>query len=112
MVTATDGTTSITQRVAVVADAFRVIASDTTAGRRQRITVTAITAESLDSAPKLTVVQPGIRAWSVTMTRSSAGTYVATITLRSSSAGTLRLKVAAPDANARVQYSNLYLPLH
>jgi flagellar hook assembly protein FlgD len=112
VVTATDGTRSITQRAAVVADAFRVIASDTTPGRRQRITVTAITAESLDSAPKLTVVQPGIRAWSVTMTRSSSGTFVATITLRSSSAGTLRLKVAAPDANAHVQYSNLYLPLH
>jgi flagellar hook assembly protein FlgD len=111
-VVATDGTTSITQRVAVVADAFRIISSDTTPGRRQRITVTAISAESLDTAPKLTVVQPGVSAWSVTMKRSSSGTYVATVTLKSSSTGTLRLKVSAPDASGRAQASNLSLPLH
>ncbi len=46
------------------------------------------------------------------MTRVSSGVYRVTITLRSSSTGTLRLKVYGPDANARVQSSNLYLPLH
>jgi len=112
VVTATGGTIAITQRVAVVADAFRIIASDLTPGRRQRISVKAITAESLDAKPRLTVYQPGIGAWTVAMTVSSSGTYVATITLRSSSAGTLRLKVSAPDSAARAQSANLYLPLH
>ncbi len=111
-VTATDGTTAITQRVAVVADAFRIVASDTTPGRRQRFTVTAFSAESLGATPRLTVFQPGISAWSVAMVRSSSGVYVATITLKSSSTGTLRLKVSAPDSAGRAQYANLNLPLH
>lgn len=111
-VTATDGVNTVTQRVAVVADAFRIVASDTTPGRGQRITITATTAEALDAAPHLAVIQPGIAGWSVTMTRSSAGIYKAMITLRSSGTGTVRFKVYAPDSSGRSQYSNLYLPLH
>ncbi|MFN8629439.1 MAG: FlgD immunoglobulin-like domain containing protein [Chloroflexota bacterium] len=111
-VVATDGLTTLTQRAAVVADAFRVIASDLTPARGQKITVTAYSAESLDAAPKLAVIQPGISGWAVSMSKVSAGVYRATITLKSSHTGTLRLKVYAPDANGKSQQSNLYLPLH
>jgi len=111
-VVATDALTTLTQRAGVVADAFRIIASDTTPARGQKITVTVFSAESLDAAPRLAVVQPGISAWSVSMSKVSTGVYRVTIALKSSSTGTLRLKVYGPDANAVSQASNLYLPLH
>ena len=60
--TATDGTLGTTQRASVVADAFRITVSDTTPARGQRLTVTATSAENLDTAPRLRVYQPGIRA--------------------------------------------------
>lgn len=112
-VTATDGLATLRlSSASVLADAFRFAVSDTTPGRGQRITVTVYSAEGLRSAPRLTVVQPRIAAWSVSMVRVSSGVYRATITLRKSSTGTLRLKVSAPDTAGRSQYSNLYLPLH
>ena len=46
------------------------------------------------------------------MTRVSTGVYRATVTLRSSSAGTLRLKVSARDSSGAAQSSSLSLPLH
>ena len=111
-IVATDAMATLTQRVGVVADAFRIVGSDSTPARGQRITVTAYTAETLDAAPKLVVVQPGISTWSASLTRVSAGVYRVTVTLKSSSTGTLRLKVYAPDSNGVSQQSNLYLPLH
>ena len=111
-VVATDGTISITQRVAVMAEAFRISSSDTTPGRRQSITVRATTAEPLRAAPRLSVFQPGLAGWSVAMKLSSSGTYAAVITLRPSSTGTVRLKVSALDAGGRLQVSYLVLPLH
>jgi hypothetical protein len=112
VVTASDGTTSVTRAVAVRADAFLITSSDSTPGRRQRITITARSAERLGTTPRLRVYQPGIRAWSVTMRKVSGRVYRATITLKSSSPGTLRLRVVARDYHARKQASNLYLVLH
>jgi len=111
-VVAVDAVATLTQTAAAVADAFRIVSSDTTPGRGQKVTVTAFSAESLRTTPKLVVVQPGIAAWSVSMTRLSSGVYRAVVTLRRSSTGTLRLKVLATDAGGRSQYSNLYLRLH
>jgi flagellar hook assembly protein FlgD len=111
-VVATDATTTLTQRSAVLADAFRVAVSDTTPARGQRITVTAYSAEGLAAAPRLTVFQPGISGWGLTMARVSSGVYRVTITLRSSAKGTLRLKVEALDANRVAQRTYTYLPLH
>ncbi len=111
-VVATDTLATLTQRASVVADAFRIVSSDTTPARGQRVTVTAYSAEPLAAAPKVTVVQPGISTWSATMTRVSAGIYRVTVTLRKSSAGTMRFKVTGKDATGHVQWSNLYLPLH
>jgi len=111
-VVATDSLTTLTQRAAVLADAFRIIASDTTPGRGQKITVTAYSAEGLDAAPRLAVVQPGISSWGATMTKVSTGVYRITVTLKPSSTGTVRLKVYGPDSNGVAQASNIYLPLH
>ncbi len=112
VVTATDGTFSATQRVDVLADAFKIVVSDTTPGRRQRLTVTATSAEALGGTPKLRIYQPGANAWSVTMKKVGTRVYRATVTLKSSKAGTIRLRVTAVDSHRSTQASNRYLPLH
>ena len=65
LVHATDGTLAASQAVSVVADAFKVSTSDASPGRKQRITVTATSAEALDARPRLAVYQPGIAVWRV-----------------------------------------------
>ena len=112
VVRATDGTLGSTLRASVIADAFRIVASDTTPARGQRITVTITTAESLRAAPRLTVFQPGISAWTVATTGVAAGVYRVTIRLKSSSVGSLRLKAFGTDSGGRSQNSSLYIPLH
>jgi flagellar hook assembly protein FlgD len=112
IVRAAEGDLVASQAVAVQADAFRVVASDATPARGQRITVTVTTAEALEAAPRLAVYQPGISAWTIATTRVSAGVYRVTITLRTSSAGTLRLKAYGTDSGGRSQFSSLYIPLH
>jgi hypothetical protein len=111
-VTATNGTQSAAQRVGVRADAFSVRISDTTPARRQKITIRATSAESLDAAPRVRVYQPGIGSWSVAMTKVARREYKAVVTLRSSSTGTVKFKVYAPDANGAVQATVVGYPLH
>jgi flagellar hook assembly protein FlgD len=112
VVSATDGTDDSTQSASVVADAFKITSSDATPARGQRITVTATTAEGLADPPRLAVYQPGRDAWRVTMTKEGGGVFRATITLKSSSTGTLRLRVYGTDVDGAAQASNLTLPLH
>jgi len=112
VVRATDGDLAASGRASVRADAFKVAASDTTPARRQRITVTITSAENLARAPRLSVFQPGIGAWTVGTTKVGTRVYRVTITLKPSSTGTLRLKAYGTDSGGRSQYSYLYLPLH
>ena len=112
VVTATNGSQGSSQSVAVLADAFKIGVSDTTPGRRQRITVTATSAESLAGAPLVTIYQPGVGRYSVTMTRASAGVYRSSITLTSGSTGRMRVLVSGRDTAGHSQNSSLYLPLH
>ena len=103
VVTATDGTLAATQRVAVVADAFRVTATDATPARGQKITVTAITRRGASTSRRGSrVYQPGIGNWAVAMTKRSIRN-VPGHHHRSSraAAAPLRLRVAADDARAR-----------
>ncbi len=111
-VVATNGSQTVTQSATVVADAFRLTSSDTTPARGQRITVRATSAEPLSTRPRLVVSQPGIRSWSVAMTKVGTNAYKATITLRSSGTGSLRLKVVARDSHGATQYTKRYLRLH
>ena len=112
VVKATDGTLISTQALAITADAFRIAVSDTTPARRQRITVSVVSAEGLSAAPRLRIAQPGIAAWTVTMTRTATGSWKAVITLKSSNAGTLRLRVSGVDTNGAAQLTEIVLPLH
>jgi hypothetical protein len=112
VVRATDGDLVATGRASVRADAFKIAASDTTPARRQRITVTITSAETLSAAPRLSVLQPGTSAWTVGTTKVGTRVYRVTITLRSGSTGTLRLKAVGTDSGGQSQYSTLDLPLH
>ncbi len=108
----TDGALAATGRASVRADAFKIAPSDTTPARGQRITVTITSAESLSGSPRLSVFQPGITAWTVGTTKVSTGVYRATITLKSSRTGSMRLKAYGTDSGGRSQFSSLYVPLH
>jgi flagellar hook assembly protein FlgD len=112
VVHATDGTLATSQAVAVVADAFKVSVSDASPGRRQRITVTATSAEALDARPRLAIYQPGIAVYRATMSKVASGVFRVTITLKASHTGTLRLRVYGSDDDGGSQASNLFLPLH
>ena len=112
VVRAVDGDLSASHRASVRADAFKIAVSDATPARRQRITVTITSAEVLSKAPRLTVYQPGIRSWTVGTTKVRAGVYRVTITLKSSSKGTLRLRPYGKDSGGRSQGSTLSIPLH
>ncbi len=98
VVTATNGTQAAGQSVPVLADAFRFKASTPSAVRGKAITITATSAEPLSPTPKLVVRQPGLPAWTVTMTRTGTTTWTATITpKKTGAAGTLVLTVRATD---------------
>ncbi len=111
VVRAVDGDLVSTLRASVRADAFRIAASDTTPNRGQLITVTITSAESLATAPRLAVFQPGISAWSIGTTRVSTNVYRVTVRLKPSSTGTLRLKAYGTDSGGRSQFSSISLPL-
>jgi flagellar hook assembly protein FlgD len=111
VVSATDGTLSMTSRAWTVADGFRVTASDTTPNRGQSITITATTAEKLSRTPRVIVYQPGQKAWSVSLRKITTTTYRVTLRLKSGGAGTVRFKVVGTDLGGRSNWSNLVLPL-
>ena len=77
-VAATNGEQRAAQVTTVLADAFRVTSSVTTAVRGHAFTITARTAERLSTTPVVVVREPGLAPWTVTMTKASGGTWTAT----------------------------------
>jgi flagellar hook assembly protein FlgD len=112
VVTATNGTLTTTHAASFVQDLFRISVSDTTPYRGQAITVTVISAEPLSKLPRITVSQPGVSAWSVTMSHVSGRTYKVTLRLKSGSTGTVTLRASGYDAASAYGSSTLALPLH
>jgi len=106
-VTVGTGSPAETKWYGVVAQAFSIRTSTTTARRGSRLTVTVISAEPLSTVPRLVVRQPGIAAYGLTMTRVSPATYRVTFTVRSSATGTMSLTVSARDSSGRSQSSIL-----
>jgi flagellar hook assembly protein FlgD len=106
-VTAGAGGLAETKSFGVLAQAFKITTSRTAALRGSRLTVTVTSAEPLSTVPRLTVRQPGITAYSYTMTRLSATRYRVTFTVRSSAIGTMSLTVSARDASGQRQSSTL-----
>ncbi len=112
-VAATDGTLTATQAVAFDMEAFVVTTSDATPGRGQRITVTAVTAESLSTVPRIYISQPGKAAWNVLMTKTTTNTYKASFTIKTGGpSGTVTYKVIAKDSKGLVNRTYRAYRLH
>jgi flagellar hook assembly protein FlgD len=111
-VRATNGTQGATQAVSVVADAFRLTTSVTTAVRGKSLVITARTSEALSTMPVLTVYEPGLASRRVTMTKASSTTWTAKVTPKTTAAtGTLTLKVSARDSLGGINASAARLAL-
>ncbi len=112
VVSAGNGVQSATQQVPVRADAFRLTSSSPTAVRGTTITLSAVAAEPLATAPRVIVRQPGLDPWTVTLTRASATRWTAEVKVRrGGTSGSLRLMVKATDAAGGVNTSLLRLVL-
>jgi len=111
-VRATNGSQVASQGVTVLADAFKLATSVTTAVRGTSLSITARTTEPLSSTPVLVITEPGLTARTVTMTRVSSTTWTARLTPKASAAaGTLSLKVKAKDTLGGANASTIKLPL-
>jgi flagellar hook assembly protein FlgD len=112
VVQATNGTQRAVQAVTVIADAFKLTTSVTTAVRGRSMTITARTSEPLSSTPVLVITEPGLAARTVTMTKVSSTTWTAKLTPKTSAdAGTLSLRVKAKDSLGGANASIVKLPL-
>ena len=112
VVEATDGTVSTSDSVAFTVDAFGIRPSDTTPARGQTITVTLTTAVPLAANPRVTVSQPGLRAWSVSTVRLSRMTVRATIRFKAGHTGTVALKATGRDTLGLSQQTSRSYRLH
>ncbi|HEY6571431.1 MAG TPA: FlgD immunoglobulin-like domain containing protein, partial [Candidatus Limnocylindrales bacterium] len=98
VVSATNGTQRAAQSASVMADAFRLAASVSTAVRGKSFTLTARSAEPLSTTPVIVVREAGVDPWTITMTRASGSTWTASVTpRRHGSADSLALTVKARD---------------
>ena len=112
VVSATDGPLTAVQTVGFEMNAFGIRPSASTATRGRSISIRVTSAEALSTAPRVHVSQPGVATWAVTLTRTSAGTYTATLSMRTGgSAGTAKFTVKAADSDGRWQSTTLSLPL-
>ena len=82
VVRATNGEQRASQSVWVLADAFKLTTSVTTAVRGKSLTITARTTETLSTTPVLVIYEPGLAYRKVTMTKSSSTTWTAKLTPR------------------------------
>jgi flagellar hook assembly protein FlgD len=112
VVSATDGTMTAAQSVGFEMNAFGIRPSASFATRGRSITINVTAAEGLSTAPRVHVTQPGLAVWAVTLNRTAAGRYTATLTMRNGGpAGTAKLTVKAADSAGRWQGTTLALPL-
>ena len=111
-VTASDGAASWTQRSYIYAQAFRIAPSTLTPARSGTFTVTAITAEGLKSAPRLTFRQPGHATKTLTMTRVSSTTWKVTVHLAATGTGNMTLSVSGHDTKNGYNLAGLVVRIH
>ncbi|MFL5682930.1 MAG: FlgD immunoglobulin-like domain containing protein [Chloroflexota bacterium] len=113
VVTATDGTLLATQAIGFEMEAFRYKLSDATPGRGQKITVTVTSAEVLNKISRLSIYQPGLDRWRVTLTKVSNHTYKVTFRLKSAGkSGIVKFKVSGRDTRDGSQSTTVSFPIH
>ena len=93
------GTTVLSRAVWVAG--FAATPSATTVRAGQKLTVTFVTIEPLDTRPQVTFTQPGRAGVTVAATRLSNGSYRAVFTVQSGSAGAASLRIRALDSGGR-----------
>ena len=111
-VAASDGALAATQSAPFEMNAFAIRPSASAATRGRSITLSVTSAETLSTAPRVYVTQPGMATWAVTLTRVSSLTYKATLRPRTGGrTGTVAFRVQAADSGGRWQKTTLTLPL-
>jgi flagellar hook assembly protein FlgD len=111
-VSATDGTMTATQSVKLEMNAFSITSSVASPTRGKKVTITAVSSESLSMTPRLYISQPGKSTWSVVMKKIGTRTYRVTVTMKTGgSKGTVTFKVLAKDSGGNKQSTKLALPL-
>jgi flagellar hook assembly protein FlgD len=111
-VTATDGTTTVTQSAGVYVTAFRLILSDTTPKRGQLVSAIIVSTEPLRAPPKLTIMQPGRASWTVATIKTSTYGYKATFRFSSAGgAGTVKVRVSGYDTGRGYNSAGFSYPI-
>jgi len=104
------GTVRLTRTIHV--GAFRIVTSDSTPKRGQRVRLRIYSAEPLRSAPQIVISQPGVRDRTVT-TKRDGSAYVATVTLRTGGRkGSLYYRVVGTDKGGDRQSSTRTMRIH
>jgi flagellar hook assembly protein FlgD len=112
LVRASNGEQAATGVATVIADAYRTVTSTTSPARGSVFTITAVTAERLSTTPRVTVRQPGLAAWSVTMKKVGPTTWKASIRPKAGGkAGSMSLTIQAKDAKGATNGKILRLVL-
>ena len=111
-VTATDGSSTWTQRTYIYAQAFRITPATPTPALGQVFTVTVVTAEPLTGTPKLTMRQTGWATVTLSLTKVSSTTWRATAHLHSTGPGPLVFTVSGHDTHGGVNSSSLTVTVH
>lgn len=101
--TSTVGTIDL--RRAIPVGAFEIRTSATAVGAGETLTVTAIAAEPLRSAPSITLTQAGLAPVKMTATAAGTARWSATFTIAASGAGVATIAVAARDTAGGVEVS-------
>ncbi len=112
VVSATDGTATVTESTVLTIEAFRIAASDATPARRQRITYTVTTVEPLRVAPIVGIMEPGRARVGYRTTRISSTVYRVTVPLVGWRTGTLSVRVTGLDAGGHYNVTYATYRLH
>jgi flagellar hook assembly protein FlgD len=113
VVTATDGTLLATQAIGFETEAFHLKLNDTTPARGQKVTLTITSAEVLSRISRLSIYQPGVARWRVTLTKVSHHTYKVTFRLKSAGkSGIVKFKVSGRDTKDGAQSTTVSFPIH
>jgi hypothetical protein len=91
----------------VWASAFTIVPNRTSVKAGQRLGVRFRSTEKLSTAPRVTFVQPGRTAVTVTATKLADGSWKATFSVRSGGSGSGSIKVTAKDSAGRVNSTRI-----
>jgi len=112
VVTAKTNLGSYTQSRQTYAGAFKITPSTTSPVRGGKVTLTMVSTESLSTAPRVTVTQPGLQPFSVVTTKVDTRKFRVTVTLKSGGdAGNVIFVARARDKNGAFQETSLSLRL-